>query len=211
MDLKTALLEELKNKLNQSGLPVTQTDQEKLVNYIVLLHEWNAVHNLTGVKDPMQMITRHLLDSLVLMPILTGHKIIDVGTGAGLPGIPLAITLPHLNFVLIDSNQKKINFVQHVIISLNLKNVEAICQRVEKYQPPVLFDWAVSRAFASLKDFIAGAGHLIKQQGTLLAMKGKNDSSEFSEIPQAYQLADVRPVDVPGEIGERTLVLVRKL
>lgn len=214
--LKLELTEELHLALIETELNVSKPEQEKLVDYLLILHEWNSVHNLTGIKDPFQMLRLHLLDSLVLMPILTGERIIDIGSGAGVPGIPLAIVRPDLQFVLLDSNQKKMNFVQHVILSLKLKNAETVCQRVEKYQPEILFDWAVSRAFASLKEFVLAAMPLVKNQGMLLAMKGQNKQveEEIKELlwqnTSGVTVIENRTVMVPLLQAERSLVLLRK-
>ena len=239
-------------KLLQAGLKGFETQsffvpeniQEKLIEYIELLCKWNAIHNLTAIRNPEEMIKRHLLDSLSLIPPLLQaakanevknkdlnlkHNILDVGTGAGLPGIPLALCLPEYTVVMLDSNQKKINFVEHVILSLRISNAMAVCARVESYQPQQGFTWVVSRAFASLGDFIHAAGHLCVEGGKLISMKGKVDKHELeavfgSETGNALiqnrakgsqstkaVLDQILPVQVPLLDEDRTLVFVALL
>ncbi len=184
--------------------------QEKLIQYIELLSQWNKVHNLTAIRDPKDMIHKHVLDSLSLVPYLHSGKVVDVGTGAGVPGIPLALALSDLEFTLLDSNQKKITFVQHVILSLKLTNVRAICTRVEAYQPPEPFEWVVSRAFASLSDFIRLSQHLCQKEGRMIAMKGVIDPAEVATISSHLILEAIQPVKVPGVEASRTLVFITK-
>lgn len=217
-DLPSVLRQELSLALSESlsNLSISTDAQEKLVDYLLILQEWNAVHNLTGIEDPIQMLKLHVLDSIVLTSSLNGQRIIDIGTGAGVPGIPLAIVRPDLKFVLLDSNQKKINFVQHVILSLGLRNVEAICQRVERYSPAELFDCAISRAFASLKDFVVKAMPLVKPEGILMAMKGQIEQAKAEvkdlqkESSIKISLLEIRSLTVPTLKAERSVVLIKK-
>lgn len=200
-------------KTLQQGLAVLKVAEndvalEKLVTYIETLHKWNAVHNLTAIRDPLEMVTKHLLDSLVLAPYLSTGSIIDVGTGAGLPGIPLAISNPTQNFVLLDSNQKKMTFVEHMILSLKLVNSVAICARVEQYRPEQPFDWVVSRAFSSLADFVRVSAHLCQPAGRLVAMKGVIDPAEIAEIDSSWTIESIKQINVPGLNAARSLVFM---
>ncbi len=206
---RTHLLKVLQAGLQAMGLSLIEAIHMKLLDYIELLCKWNAVHNLTAVRDPEDMIKRHLLDSLVLLPFLSsdkGTRLVDVGTGAGLPGIPLALASPTLQVVLLDSHQKKIAFVQHVILCLQLSNVTAVCARVEQYKPDVRFDFVVSRAFASLSDFVLRAAHLCKKEGKLIAMKGVIDPLEVAAIPAGFTIEKIQPVQVPGIVEPRSLI-----
>mgnify|MGYP003333269013 FL=1 len=137
--------EQLAAGLRELGLELPTSAQAKALDYLALLQEWNRVYNLTGVRDPHEMVSRHLLDSLVITPFIAGRRVLDVGTGAGLPGIPLALALPSDEFVLLDSNAKKIRFVRHAVTVLGLENVSAVCERVQQYAPLAAFDTVVTR------------------------------------------------------------------
>ncbi|MDT8404096.1 16S rRNA (guanine(527)-N(7))-methyltransferase RsmG [Sulfuriflexus sp.] len=183
--------------------------QSALLAYIALLEKWNKVYNLTAVRDPVQMVPQHLLDALSIRPYLAGTRILDVGTGAGLPGIPLAIAEPGREFVLLDSALKRTRFVTQAVGELGLQNVEVIQARVESYQPPELFDTITSRAFTATEDFVAATGHLLTVDGQLLAMKGKLPEQEINKLPnqwlcKAYKLA------VPGVVGERHVLQIKR-
>lgn len=207
---KKILIETLKKGIEAGDWSVAEADQLKLIDYIEQLHKWNLVHNLTAVREPLEMVKRHLLDSLVLLPYLSNQSVLDVGTGAGLPGIPLAICRPDCSWVLLDSNQKKINFVQHMVLSLALNNVTAVCARVEAYRPESLFDLVVSRAFSSLAEFIKVGGPLCKTEGRLVAMKGADiDPSEIAECPKNCSIESIQPVFVPELAVKRSLVFIK--
>jgi 16S rRNA (guanine527-N7)-methyltransferase len=182
--------------------------KKQCVDFIEHLARWNKVHNLTAVRDPIQMVGRHVLDSLTLLPFLNGSSVLDVGTGAGLPGIPLAIARPDLAFVLLDSNAKKLNFVEYVISTLPLKNVKAVHSRVEHYDKP--FDCVVSRAFSSLQAFVESSGHLCQENGTLIAMKGPISAGELAALPDGYTIVDIKPVSVPNMLAKRFLVFIKR-
>lgn len=184
----------LRAKLNKAKIVVPESVQEKLVQYLQVLTQWNRVHNLTGIADPFDMIEAHILDSLTMLPYLPKGNILDIGTGAGLPGIPLALMWPEAQFVLLDSNQKKITFVEHALLSLQIPHAKAVCLRAEKYQPNVLFDLVISRAFGSLSEFVSVAQHLVKKEGKLVAMKGKVSSNELSELPMGYRVDKMEPI-----------------
>jgi len=202
-------------KTLQQGLALLNIDLpaaaiEKLIDYIGLLHTWNGVHNLTAVRDPLEMVTKHLLDSLSIAAFVNTGTVIDVGTGAGLPGIPLSISNQTQNFVLLDSRQKKITFVEHVILSLKLVNCEAVCARVEQYKPVLAFDWVVSRAFASLADFVRLSAHLCKPSGRLVAMKAAVLPEEIAEIKFDWVVEKIVPINVPGLDANRSLVFMKR-
>jgi len=166
---------------------------------LALLNKWNRAYNLTAVRDPLAMIERHLIDSLALLPYLRGRRILDLGTGAGLPGIPLAICSPRRRFVLLDANNKKIRFVRQVVLELALENVQAVHQRVEAYQPPRPFDLILSRAFAPMGRMLQLADHLLGEGTTLLAMKGRFAAQELAEIPASY---DVQLINTRAAVTE---------
>ncbi len=156
------------------------------------------------------MVSRHLLDSLVITPFIAGRYVLDVGTGAGLPGIPLALALPGDEFVLLDSSAKKIRFVRHAIAVLGLDNVTAVCERVHRYSPPRVFDSVITRALAAVADFIDMAGHLCAQHGRILIMKGRYPEKELAVLPVGYTLAQVKRLRVPGVRGDRHLVHIER-
>lgn len=195
-------------ELNRDVYGLNKLQQEQLFSFLELLFRWNAVHNLTAIRDPVEMVGRHLWDSLTLLPFLKGTRILDVGTGAGLPGIPLCIARPDLSFVLIDSNTKKLNFVDHVIATLGLKSVKAVHIRVQDYGG--VFDCVLSRAFSSLRGFVESSGHLCQKNGTLIAMKGPISEVELAGLPDGYTIESIEPVCVPNVSAKRFLVLIRK-
>lgn len=184
---------------------VNDTLVEKFEQYLLLLTKWNAVHNLTGIKDPLEMVSTHLVDSLTVLPYLPKGRIIDVGTGAGLPGIPLALMWPEAEFVCLDSSQKKIHFVEQAALLLQLQRFSAVCSRVEDYRPEQDFDLVISRAFSSLSEFVRLTQHLCQKDGKLLAMKGKNPVDELAALPQGLS---VEVQDLKTEGKTRTLVWI---
>ena len=177
-----------------------------LLAYLSELQKWNSAYNLTAVRQPQEMVRRHLLDSLVLRPYLRG-PLLDVGSGAGLPGIPLAIADPALPVTVLDSNGKKARFLRHVVRTLALGNVTVAETRVEDFHPPQPFAAVVSRAFASLAEFIRISGHLLASDGQWLAMKGKLDPQELGGLREDVAILDVHPLTVPGLDEERHLVV----
>lgn len=209
----TSLLLKLQEGLQALNLVLPEETEVKLIHYIELLHKWNAIHNLTAVKEPEEMLKRHILDSLVLFPFLERKpvkKIIDVGTGAGLPGIVLALCFPTISFTLLDSQQKKINFVQHVILSLKIENASPICQRVETYKPSFGFDWVISRAYASLSHFAISASHLLSPDGLLVAMKGQISQEEIKALPETYFIESSETLLVPGLSAHRCVIFLKR-
>lgn len=195
------LRERLTSGCTALGLNLPPPSIERLLDYIALLDKWNQAYNLTAVRDPGEMVTRHLLDSLAVAPHLTGQRIIDVGTGAGLPGIPLAILFPERQFVLLDSNGKKTRFLVQAKASLGLDNVTVIHSRVEEYRPEEPFDTVIARAFAALTDILSLCRHLVAKEGAVLAMKG--DASEAELVPEGFRLAGLIALNVPGLAHEK--------
>ncbi len=206
---------DLSSGLNQLGLNCSLAVQAQLRDYIYLINKWNRVYNLTSVRDPAEMVTRHLLDSLAVLPYLRGLRVLDVGTGAGLPGIPLAIVskekeaCPEREFVLLDSNSKKTRFVQQVISELGLTNVQVVHERAENFCPTKLFDVVVSRAFASVSDMLKNSGRHCASDGVILAMKGTDPVKELQEISEGFCVDAVHPLKVPGLEGQRHLVCLK--
>ena len=197
--------------LQQLKLDCSSQQLEKLLQYLELLQRWNKAFNLTAIRDPLQMVRLHLLDSLAIHPYIQGVKsIIDVGTGPGLPGIPLAILNPQVNFTLLDSNGKKTRFLFQAINELKLPNASEINHRVEAYKPNQLFDAVISRAFSSISDMLNQCDHLISDQGCFLAMKGKKPDSELSQMTKAYKVVEVNEVNVPLIDSERHLIKIIK-
>lgn len=188
------------------NIPLPVDASRRLTNYLTLLERWNRAYNLTAVRDPAAMVVRHLLDSLSILPWLQGPKVLDVGSGAGLPGLPLAITRPDCAFCLLDSNGKRTRFLIQAVAELQLPNVSVVRSRVEDYQPDTLFNSVVSRAFATLADMAANAGRLCAPDGRLLAMKGVFPDDELARLPPGYVVVGVYPLHVPHLEAERHLV-----
>jgi 16S rRNA (guanine527-N7)-methyltransferase len=180
--------------------------QARLLDYLVLLHKWNRAYNLTAVRDPLDMVTRHLLDSLAIAPFLRGKRLIDVGTGGGLPGVPMAIVFPQRDFHLLDSNGKKTRFLFQVKTALGLDNMTVHQARVESFQPDAAFDTVLSRAFATLADMVAGCRHLLARDGHFLAMKGLHPAAEIEAVTGSCDICAVHTLRVPGLAEQRHLV-----
>jgi 16S rRNA (guanine527-N7)-methyltransferase len=201
----------LQQGLAEMNQPLSASVEQSLLDYLSLLLKWNAAYNLTAVRDPEEMVVRHILDSVVIGPYLHGRHIIDVGTGAGLPGIPLALCYPEHRFTLLDSNGKKIRFLLQAQQVLPLSNVVVVNHRVETFQPEICFDSVVSRAFASLTDMLKLTKHLICANGKFLAMKASYPAEEIAAIPQEFAVSSVHPLNVPLLNKERHLIcLMRK-
>lgn len=198
-------------KILQQGLQVLDITYDErqlqaLLQFIKLIEKWNKSYNLTAVRERDEMARLHILDSLTVLPFIHGNRVADIGTGAGLPGIPLAIFLPDVEFVLVDSNSKKTRFVQQAILELKLNNVTVVHSRVENFQPDSLFSSVMMRAFASLQDIMQLTRHLIGPQGMLLAMKGQRpDDVEIEALSVPYSVV---PLNVPGVEAERCLIRI---
>jgi 16S rRNA (guanine527-N7)-methyltransferase len=188
------------------GVPLSTRAIEQLAAYLALLERWNRAYNLTAVRDPGAMVVRHILDSLSIWPWIEGPRVLDVGSGAGLPGIPLAIARPEYEFCLLDSNGKRTRFLIQATAELHLPNIKVVRSRVEDYQPAILFNSVVSRAFSTLADLLADAGQLCVPEGRLLAMKGVFPDDELARLPPDYVLVGVYPLHIPGLDAERHLV-----
>ncbi|WP_250626160.1 16S rRNA (guanine(527)-N(7))-methyltransferase RsmG [Pinirhizobacter soli] len=205
-DALRRLLEQGVAALGQSLAPATV---EALLDYQALLQRWNTAYNLTAVRDAEGMVTRHLVDSLAIAPYVTGQTLADLGTGPGLPGIPLALLAPERTCLLVDSNGKKVRFLREAIRSLGLGGrVTATQQRVEDVEGR--FDCITARAFASLADMLAWGGHLLAPGGTWLAMKGKYPTEELPGVPAGFVVQAIERLAVPGADGERHLVVLRR-
>ena len=199
----------LENLLAQAEIQLTDLQKDQLIQLVQLLHKWNKAYNLTSVRNPQEMLVKHILDSLVVSPYLQGDSFIDVGTGPGLPGLPLAIINPSKQFVLLDSLGKRISFIRNAIRELGLTNVIPVLSRVEEYQPEDKFDGVLSRAFASLKDMTDWCHHLPKENGYFYALKGVYQEDEINELNEKYTIQEVIELHVPELIGERHLIVLR--
>lgn len=191
------------------GLELSANAGERMASHLLLIEKWNRVHNLTAVREPEQMVTLHVLDSLSLLPHLgAAASVVDVGTGPGFPGIPLAIARPDIRVTLLDSSHKKCTFLEQARTQLGLANVEVVCERVEQWKPAQRYDAVVSRAFAELTDFVAQASHLAAPGGRFLAMKGVYPYDEIARVPTSHKVAQVVELKVPSLDAKRHLVLI---
>ena len=202
MSLNTTLAQGIENL----GLDLDMPCQQRLLAYLELLVKWNKVYNLTAIRDPAQMLGHHILDSLSIVTYVRGPRVLDMGCGAGLPGIPLALARSDCQVVMMDANAKKTRFVQQVITELGLNNAEVVHARAEDYTAPGAFDTVTSRAFSSLEDFLALAAPYLAQGGQLLAMKGRYPSQELEITINQFRLIEVHHLDVPFLDSERHLV-----
>jgi len=199
----------------RAGLPAVGVEADihlvaEFAHFLRLLEKWNRAFNLTAVRDPAEMVALHILDSLSVRNFLHGERIADIGTGAGLPGIPLAMVETERKFLLLDSGGKKIRFVQHAIGELQLGNVEAVQARVPAYAPEEGFDTVICRAFSALPEFAASCAHLVNPGGRLLAMKGRVPKTELGSLPPGWQASEIAPVELPGlDVHRHVLVLER--
>jgi len=211
--MNQAVLEQIHGGVRQLGLEVPAESEEKLGSYLRLLSKWNRTYNLTAVRDEGAMVSQHLLDSLAVLPYLkTSSKamrsLADVGSGGGLPGIPLAIACPQIKVELIEASHKKASFLEQARIELKLANVSVHCCRVEAFKPKELFDVVISRAFSSLADFIQLAAHLLVPEGRLLAMKGVHPQEEIEQLPSGWQMLQSIPLSVPELNAQRALIVI---
>jgi 16S rRNA (guanine527-N7)-methyltransferase len=200
--------EPLRRGLVALGVGLSEGEIERLERYLALLEKWNRVYNLTAIREPERMVTHHLLDSLAILPYLRGRRILDVGSGAGLPGIPLAIAAPALAVTLLDSNHKKAAFLQQAVAELRLANATVVVERVESWQSDARFDTIVSRAFADLGEFVAASARLLAPGGIIAAMKGVLPHDELERLPAGFRVREVVKLDVPLLDAERHLVLL---
>lgn len=203
------VLNKLAHLLAEAGILLSDRQQQQLVAYVELLNKWNKAYNLTSVRDPNEMLVRHILDSIIVAPHLEGHRFIDVGTGPGLPGIPLAIVLPEARFTLLDSLGKRIRFLRQVQHELKLENVTPVQSRVEDFTPELLFDGVISRAFASLTDMVTWCHHLPAKTGQFYALKGMLPEDEIAQLPGHFSVENIIKLQVPQLDGERHLVTIK--
>lgn len=198
----------LRRGLPELGIPADDQLVTAFAGFLQLLAQWNENINLTGIREPAAMVPLHILDSLTARPFLKGERIVDVGCGAGLPGIPLALTEPARHFTLVDSTLKKIRFVRQAIVDLELANAEALHARIEDHSPVLLYDTVICRALASLPDFVRQAERIVAPGGQLLAMKGKVPVDEIKALPAGWRAVAVTPVRIPGVDAERHIIQV---
>lgn len=208
---RALLSQVLADGIQEMKLDVTAAQQEKLMDYLALMSKWNGVYNLTSLRDPMQMVTHHLLDSLAAVPAFAGARnVLDVGAGGGLPGVVLAITGPSMNVSMIDTVHKKTAFLKQVKAELELSNVTVHTMKVQDLEVSDKFDVITSRAFADLSDFLNWSGHLLAEGGKFIALKGIAPAEEQERVPSEWRITDLQPLQVPRLGAERHLVFVER-
>ena len=200
--------DQLKRGLIALGLTLERDIQQRLLDYIALIEKWNRVYNLTAIREPEKMVSHHLLDSLAVAPHLHAKRLLDVGSGAGLPGIPLALAKPDTHVTLLDSNHKKSAFLNQAVLELKLKNAEVCSERVESWQTQKRFDVIISRAFSEMGEFVRITRHLLAPGGMFAAMKGLHPYEEIDKLPPGCKVQQVLPLAIPGVEGARHLVLI---
>lgn len=200
----------LERGLDAMGLAVAEDSRIKLIEYLRLLEKWNQVYNLTAVRELKKAVSVHLLDSLALMPFVNAERLLDVGSGAGLPGIPLAVAKPELSVTLLDSNHKKTAFLSQAVSELGLRNAKVVCQRIETWRPEERFDCIVSRAFSEIAEFVTLSHHLLAPGGVLVAMKGVLPFEEIERLPPEFRLKQLHPLSIPSLEASRHLVLIER-
>ena len=208
---RAAVAPVLANGIKELALDLDHKQHEQLLDYLALLFKWNSVYNLTSVRDPLQMVTHHLLDSLAAVAAFAGAvNVLDVGAGGGLPGIVLAIARPGMNVSLIDTVHKKTAFLKQVKAELELGNVTVHTAKVQELQVEQKFDVITSRAFADLSDFVDWSGHLLAEGGKFIALKGVAPPSEQERLPPQWKVSQLQPLQVPGLDAERHLVFIKR-
>lgn len=203
------MITKLTSLLNAANISLSDQQKQQLTGYVEMLHKWNKAYNLTSVRDPEQMLIRHILDSIVVEPYLQGSRFIDVGTGPGLPGVPLAIVRPEAHFTLLDSLGKRVRFLKQVQHELKLTNIEPVQSRVEDFPAEPPFDGVISRAFASLNDMLNWCHHLPGGAGRFYALKGVVPEDELATLPAGFSVEQVVKLAVPQLEGERHLIVVK--
>jgi 16S rRNA (guanine527-N7)-methyltransferase len=204
------LAQQLAQGVLELGFTLPAGAQQRLLEYLALLQKWNRVYNLTAVREAPRMVSQHLLDCLAAAPHVAAATLLDVGSGAGLPGIPLALALPDARVTLLDSNHKKAAFLAQAVMELKLVNAEVVCERAETWNPSTTFEVVISRAFSDLSEFVSVAGWHAAAGGRLVAMKGVHPYEEIAQLPPGWEVRQVIPLTVPGLRAQRHLVtLVR--
>jgi 16S rRNA (guanine527-N7)-methyltransferase len=204
------LAQQLAQGVLQLGFTLPAGAQQRLLEYLALLQKWNRVYNLTAVREAPRMVSQHLLDCLAAAPHVAAATLLDVGSGAGLPGIPLALALPDARVTLLDSNHKKAAFLKQAVMELKLFNAEVVCERAETWSPSRTFEVVISRAFSDLAEFVSVAARHAAAGGRLVAMKGVHPYEEIAQLPPGWEVRQVIPLTVPGLRAQRHLVtLVR--
>lgn len=209
-DHSELLAQKLAAAITELGLDVSREQQEKLLAYLAVLHKWNKAYNLSGLHDIDEMLVLHIIDSLAALPFFTADRIADIGTGAGLPGMVLAICKPDAELFLIDSNSKKTRFLFQTAAALGLHNVHAVHARAEDYAIPAQVAIVTSRAFASLRNFIESSQRLLADNGRVLAMKGQYPAAELADLPAGFTLFASHPLHVPYTAVTRHLLDIRR-
>jgi len=206
---RAALAHVLKNGVEKLDLGLSEAQQEKLLDYLALLNKWNKVYNLTAVRDPMEMMTLHVLDSLAAVPAFKdAQNVLDVGAGGGLPGVVLAIVRPDMKVSMIDIVHKKTAFLNQVKAELELGNVTVYTKKVQELQVKTPYDVITSRAFADLSDFVNWSGHLLAEGGRFIALKGTAPAEERERLPDPWKVNELQPLQVPGLDAQRHLVFI---
>ncbi|MBE0622307.1 MAG: 16S rRNA (guanine(527)-N(7))-methyltransferase RsmG [Burkholderiales bacterium] len=200
--------DQLQRGLIALGLTLERDIQQRLLDYIALIEKWNRIYNLTAIREPEKMVSHHLLDSLAVAPHLHAKRLLDVGSGAGLPGIPLALASAQMHVTLLDSNHKKTAFLNQAVMELGLKNAEVCADRVESWQAQEKFDVIISRAFSDMGEFVRMTQHLLAPGGLFVAMKGLHPYEEIEKLPPDCRVRQVLPLAIPGLDGARHLVLI---
>ena len=204
------LARQLELGIEALGLELDHDAQSQLLQHLGLLEKWNRVHNLTAIRDKAKALSVHLLDSLAVVPFVTGRRLLDAGSGAGFPGVPIAVAKPDVQVVLVDSNHKKCAFLKQAIAELGLKNASVVCERLESWCPAGQFDFIISRALAEIAEVMALAGHLLAPGGVIAAMKGIHPFEEIERVPPGFCVRQVHALAVPGLGAERHLVLIER-
>lgn len=202
-------MDQLQQGLITLGISLDEAARQQLIHYLDLLEKWNRAYNLTSVRKPEQMVTHHLLDSLVVIPYIKPPRILDIGSGAGLPGIPLAIANKDWQIEMLDSNNKKTRFITQAISELGLENADVVQSRAEEYHPDKPYDTVISRAYSSLEKMVLTAGQHCAKDGRMLAMKGAYPMMELEQVPEPYEVSEVCPLKVPGLDAERHIVILK--
>ncbi|WP_165857164.1 16S rRNA (guanine(527)-N(7))-methyltransferase RsmG [Marinobacter sp. JSM 1782161] len=202
---------QLRAGLDELGLELDEAVQQRLLDFLGLLQKWNRAYNLTAVREPHEMVSRQLLDSLAILPYIKSEHLLDVGAGGGLPGIPLAIVCPGRQFTLLDSNSKKTRFLTQCVLELGLDNVTVIHARAEDFQPGQGFEQITSRAFTALENLVAWCGHLLAPDGHFLAMKGQYPTEELEAMPADWRLDRNVELAIPGCEGARHLLIIDRV